>query len=211
MTRWIIAFFAIALLVLGGYRGYLWWAEDVEQQRAALESAPEADASLQPQPSDLALSQLGSGAGAGTAPGAAPAPIPARSGDPLAPAVIGGQINKCLINGQVTYTNEPCPEGTSADMAESTGTDPNGVTGSTGARAPMVAIRPVLPANDSPGQRAAECRFLAAEVSRLDYEFQQTLPPPVLDQIATDLRGLREHRAGLKCPGASKEDEASGN
>ena len=200
ITRWIIAVFAVALLLLGGYRGYQWWAEEAARQAAA--AVQPADTGVQSvqeaQPADLSLSGLGSGAGAGGRPdGEAPV---TRIGEPVAPAVLGGSVQKCLINGQVTYTNERCPEGTDMLAVQSTAIDPNGVTGSTGERAPVAAIRPALPAEASRSQRAAQCRYLTAEIARLDHEFQYPLPPPVLDQISSDLNELRGQGAALQCP-----------
>lgn len=105
-----------------------------------------------------------------------------RPGEPLPPAVIGARIHKCIVNGHVTYTNEACPAGATDEPAS--------VTAS------------LLSAGDRPSQREAACRFLAAEISRLNYEFQQMLPPPVLDEIASDLKGRREQAAHLNCSAA---------
>lgn len=49
--------------------------------------------------------------------------------------------------------------------------------------------------------RDAQCGYLAAEIARLGHEFDQPLPPPVLDQIAGQLKALRERNARLKCAG----------
>ena len=43
------------------------------------------------------------------------------------------------------------------------------------------------------------CRFLAAEIERLSYEFGQELPPPVLDPLSTRRGLLREQYQGGKC------------
>lgn len=47
--------------------------------------------------------------------------------------------------------------------------------------------------------RTSACRFLAAEIERLDYEFGQELPPPVLDHLSTRLALLRDQYHGGKC------------
>ncbi len=191
MTRWIIAVFALALLILGGYKGYQWWAAEhsvpVETEAAAPVSEPAASAAEQNTPDK---------------PADAPPP-PTGEADLRAPAVAGDNIiNKCVMGGQVTYTNDPCPEGSTTGTVEATAIDPNGVTGFTGDKAPAATER--APASDDPSQRAAECDYLAAEIARMDYEFKQPLPPPVLDQIATDLKNAREQGASLKCTGIPK-------
>ena len=184
-TRWIIAVFAIALLGLGGYRGYQWWVADVERQRVEAvqgqdnvtgptATTPESD--LAP-PSPVSVQPT------------KPSARPALSGEPLPPAVVGGRIQKCILDGKVTYTNEACPAGAALDPASDK----------------LAATAPFLAADARPSQRDAACRFLSAEISRLDYEFQQTLPPPVLDEIASDLKGLREQASHLKCPVALNE------
>ena len=40
-------------------------------------------------------------------------------------------------------------------------------------------------------QRRSVCGYLTAELNRLDYEFRQPLPPPVVDRIATEVAQLR--------------------
>ncbi|WP_028603798.1 hypothetical protein [Ottowia thiooxydans] len=201
-TRWIVVFFALALLVLGGYEGYRWWSASAERAETA---TTEPVAEVAPAVPSIA-----------SAPAAAPQPVPVQpaqaSPPPVteagiqAPAVVGTNIiNKCQLDGQVTFTNEPCPEGAVAVItpAEATAMDPNGVSGSTGDKASTDIAR--APLGGEPSQQEAECRYLAAEITRLNYEFQQSLPPPVLDQIATRLKGTRDRSAGLKCAGAPKE------
>ncbi|MCB2034422.1 MAG: hypothetical protein KDF57_14360, partial [Ottowia sp.] len=130
------------------------------------------------------------------------APSADQRGEPTAPAVAGdGSIRKCVVNGQTTYTNQPCPEGTEATTQPDSAVDANGVVGSTGEAltAPVVRERPFSPDGD-PSARESECGYLASEIERLRYEFDQPLPPPVLDQIAGRLKSLRDNSAQLKCP-----------
>ena len=202
-TRWIIALFAAALLLLGGYKGYQWWSASAERvQTAPAEAAPDiasmasaasaASQALQPVPVRPAQSS----------------PPPVAEGELQAPAVAGTNIiNKCELNGQVTFTNEVCPEGAVAMLApaEATAVDPNGVSGSTGEKAPVVDRVTLV---SEPSEQEAECSYLVAEITRLNYEFQQSLPPPVLDQIATRLKDMRDRSAGLKCVAAPKQESA---
>ncbi len=51
----------------------------------------------------------------------------------------------------------------------------------------------------SGSQRTATCRFLAAEIERLDYEFKQELPPPVLDHLSSRLAQWRSQYQAGKC------------
>ncbi|MBQ9577982.1 MAG: hypothetical protein IJR28_00460 [Ottowia sp.] len=47
--------------------------------------------------------------------------------------------------------------------------------------------------------RTSACRFLAAEIERLSYEFGQELPPPVLDHLSTRLGLVRDQYQDGKC------------
>ncbi len=190
MTRWIIAIFAMALLVLGGYKGYQWWTTEGDPSASAPTEAAPAAPIPEPMASSVALEAPASSSGSANS--------PAAEADLRAPAVVGDNIvNKCVQGGQVTYTNEPCPEGATVGTVDATAVDPNGVTGFTGDKAPLVTDRTAL--SDDPSRREAECHYLAAEITRMDYEFQQPLPPPVLDHLATNLKNAREQSTSLKC------------
>lgn len=193
MLRWVVAAAVVLLLMVGAYHAYEWLVSDVSQRRAVAEGrAPAPEQPVVP----------GAPAGSGPAPApavseTAPAPTPARA--PQAPAVVAGGVNKCVRDGHVTYTNEPCPEGSAPPSAVS-GMDANGVMGSVGNGVPVVVARPVLLANGSdPGHLDAVCRHLAAELERLDFEFRQPLPPPVLDHISSRLNTLRAQSQAAEC------------
>jgi hypothetical protein len=62
---------------------------------------------------------------------------------------------------------------------------------------------------DDPDQRRALCGYLAAELERLNSEFKQPLPPPVIDRIATEITRLGEQNSRYGCvvpaePGAAR-------
>jgi hypothetical protein len=126
---------------------------------------------------------------------------------PAGPAVAGLEgVNKCLVDGQVTYTNAPCPAGAAPEPPnvgepEVTGIDANGVTGSTGDTGTVRVARPAVfsATGHDPSQLTSMCSYWSAEIERLDFEFQQPLPPPVLDQISTHLANLREQFTQAKC------------
>ncbi|MDR1968510.1 MAG: hypothetical protein LBQ32_07455 [Burkholderiaceae bacterium] len=162
----------VALVILVAVVAYLTYARlaaNAGPGRAAVES-PQAAAS----------------AAADDEPKSAVSPAPPTEADaePPAPAVAGGSVNKCLINDQLTYTNSPCPEGSrpvNDDVA-------------------ATAARPAL--SDSANrisQQTADCSFLSAEIARLDYEFNQLLPPEVLDHISTRLAILRAQAEAARC------------
>ena len=202
LLRAIVTAVAVLVLLVGAWRAYEWLASDVARRRAVAEN----------------------GAAPASAPAGAtaPQPLPAPTGrtigppqpgatatDPAPPAVAGG-VNKCVVDGQVTYTNQPCPEGGASAPPTAAGTDANGVTGSTGEAVPRGLARPaVLSSGDDPSQHEADCRFLAAEIARLDYELRQPLPPPVLDGISTQLAGLRAQNRAAKCAPTPKATDAA--
>lgn len=190
--RWVLIAAALLLLAVGGYQAYQWLDRDVAQRRAVAEGAA-------PAPASAPAAAEPPAPAAPTRP-APPPPPGAAAREPLAPAVSGEAIHKCVSGGHVTYTNQPCPEGAAADAAPATGLDPNGVSGSAGDGLPVVVVaRPAPFATDDPSQRDAACRYLAAEIERLDFEFRQPLPPPVLDHISTLLGTLRAQSGAARC------------
>ncbi|MCL1961294.1 MAG: hypothetical protein FWG56_05895 [Desulfovibrionaceae bacterium] len=169
LARLVVILVALAALIAGAYRAYLWLVDDVSHRRAMAEHAIEASSSA-----DSA--------------GPPPPPGPVATGEPPAPAVAGGSVNRCAAGGQVIFTNTPCPEG-SRPIAADAIVEPS-----------PVATRPAaLSGGADASQQQADCNFLAAEITRLNYEFSQPLPPPVLDHISTRLAGLRAQADAARC------------
>ena len=189
--RWLLAAGLVLVIVVGAYQAYQWLVTDVERRRAVAEASAAAAAAPLAAPATLAASAPRS---------ERPAPPVAASEGP-APAV-SGAIHKCVRDGQVTYSNQPCPDGASAapPQADAAGTDANGVAGSVGDSVPaLLAARPASLDVGDPGQHSAVCGYLAAEIERLDFEFRQPLPPAVLDHISSQLAGLRAQHGGAHC------------
>ena len=190
LVRWIIRVFVVGLLLLGGYKGALWLQANRDTVLPALRQPP--------------FAPPGTGAQPPSASGQIGAQPPARPGasqpgnEPLAPAVLGGAgVHPCTINGQTTYTSRPCPPGSTANNSGI-----SGVSAQPGRESPPAA-------GDSQAAREAQCGYLAAETTRLGHEFDQLLPPPVLDQIAGRLKALRERSAQLKCASDAAPQAAS--
>jgi hypothetical protein len=167
----VAALAALAMLVVIAYLAFAWVAANVGSRRAVVES-PQATAAAAP---ERAVS---------------PPPSTAADAEPPAPAVAGGSVNKCVLDGQLTYTNAPCPEGSRLVNDD----------------APLTAVLP--PAfSDSANrisQQSADCNFLGAEITRLDYEFSQPLPPEILDHLSTRLADLRAQAETARCVPPSK-------
>lgn len=163
---------AVLVLLLVGWRAYDWFVRDVEQRRAVAEGRAPAP---QPAPEPTAGPEA-----------EAPA-VPAPGTEPLAPAVRGDAIHRCVRGAEVLFSNQACPPGFTADAGGA-------------AAAPAPAVRAVaLAGADDPAQRQAGCAYLTAEVERLDFEFQQPLPPPILDDISSRLLALRSQGERLRC------------
>lgn len=163
---------AMLVLLLVGWRAYDWFVHDVEQRRAVAEGRAPAP---QPAPEPEAGPEED-----------APA-VPAPGSEPLAPAVRGDAIHRCVRGAEVLFSNQACPPGFTADAGGA-------------AAVPTSAVRAaVLAGTDDPAQRQASCAYLAAEVERLDFEFQQPLPPPILDDISSRLLTLRSQGERLRC------------
>lgn len=131
--------------------------------------------------------------------GRAPAPAPAVPADdappapaaapqePAAPAVRGDAINRCVRGAEVLFSNQPCPPGFTLDA------------GRAGGAPAQAAPATLLAGADTPAEREALCAYVTAEVQRLDFEFQQPLPPPILDDISSRLLVLRSQGERLRC------------
>ena len=78
-----------------------------------------------------------------------------------------------------------------------------------GAAPPPAEPGSAVEADDATTARDAQCGYLAAETARLGHEFDQPLPPTVLDQIASRLKALRARSARLKCAGEPAAPAAS--
>ncbi len=195
--RWLLAVGVVAVIVVGAYQAYRWLVSDVERRRAVAVETPAAPPAATMAPK-LAPAES-------TPPPQAKAPAPAPATTPNegpAPAVTGQAIHKCVVDGQVSYSNQPCPDGaTSAPLQpDVAGADANGVTGSAGDSVPAVLVaRPAGLSVGDPGAKGAVCGYLQAEIERLDFEFKQTLPPAVLDHISSQLASLRARQGEAKC------------
>ena len=191
--RWLVAAALVLVIIVGAYQAYEWLVNDVARRRAVAE-APASAPTQHPAPDT-------------GAPAAEPARRTIRPAQPsappnegTAPAVTGEAIHKCVVDGQVTYTNQACPDGSSGGLMQATGADPNGVSGSAGDTVPSVLVaRPANLGAGDPSQQTALCGYLAAEIARLDFEFKQPLPPNVLDHISSQLSGLRAQHGAAKC------------
>jgi len=180
--RLLVTLIALAVLAAGAWQAYQWLVSDVERRRAVAEhggSAPPPAADT-----DAAAAPPPAARGAST-----PQLSLAATGEPVAPAVIGGAVNRCVRGGQVIFTAAKCPEG-SAAAADAAGANASGG---------LAAQAAIGAAGDEASQQQAECNFLSAELDRLGYEFRQPLPPPVLDQISTRLTALRAQSERAKC------------
>lgn len=178
--RWLLLLAALLALALAAWHGWGWLQDYVAQRSAAAEGSAPAPPSAPPAaPTEPAAPPVA------MAPSPAPAPA---TGEPAAPAVTGEAIRRCVQpDGQLTFTNQACPPGSSAEAPPPAAAQP----------APALAVH--FDSGEDPSQHAASCHFLSAEIERLDYEFRQPLPPPVLDLISTRLGGLRGESAQGGC------------
>ena len=200
--RWVITGIALVLLVVLAWRAYEWFSADVAKRRAVASGAapaPQAPPDTQPPPLP--------GAPAGPVPRTVTPPAPMTPAAPAGPAVSGLEgVNKCVVDGQVTYTNAPCPPGAAPEpptvsQPDTAGTDADSAPGAEGDAGAVRVPRPAAfgPTGHDPSQLTSMCAYWSAEMERLDFEFQQPLPPPVLDQVSTHLGKLREQFTQAKC------------
>lgn len=175
--RQVLTGVLLLVLLVASWRAYDWFVDNVAQRQAIAEGRLPNPAAAPADDSNLATS-------------AQPMPSAAPAADTMAaPAVRGDAIHRCVQGDREVFTNQACPEGFVADSGLS-------------ANAPrlVAATVPQDGGNTSPEQRIALCQYLLAEVQRLNFEFQQPLPPPVLDRISTRLGVLRDQGEQLQCP-----------
>lgn len=127
---------------------------------------------------------------AGAAEAQAPAPAQPTESPQAGPE--GKGAHSCFVNGKWMRTEGRCPLGSERPAA------------ATPARADLPLPAPPPGEVDS-GPRGAWCAYLLAEITRLDFEFKQNLPPPVLDRISTRLHTLRARNADGGCPAPPRE------
>lgn len=201
LLRWALVGVALLILALVGYKAAHWFADDGAPADADQVKTQAEARTTPPSPS----TQTESAGPAPTAPAVVGRTVrpPQPSAPPARATAPGDAINKCVVDGQVTYTNGACPEGAVASRVDASSTNPAVAPGFAAG-----ALEPVALAGADPSQQDAECRFLTAEITRLDYEFKQLLPPPVLDQISGRLRERRDRAAALKCAPVKAADVA---
>jgi hypothetical protein len=61
-----------------------------------------------------------------------------------------------------------------------------------------------------PDQRRSMCGYLAAELERLNHDFKQPLPPPIVDRIATEIEPLRAQLNHYGCVPSGAQNDSSG-
>ena len=118
LWRWLVAAALVLVIIVGAYQAYGWLVNDVARRRAVAE-APAPASTQHPAPDT----------GAPTAEPARRTIRPAQPSAPpnegTAPAVTGEAIHKCVVDGQVTYTNQACPDGSSGGLMQAAGADPS--------------------------------------------------------------------------------------
>lgn len=181
---WIVTLVALVVLFVGAWKAYQWLAGDVAHRRALAEGA------AAPAPAASAPAVV-----------TAPALTTATPDDPPPPAVTGQAVNRCVQDGVVLFTNQPCPTGSATDG----GAARSMFAPAVGGPVPVGGARQTADA-DNASLHDGACRYLAAEVERLAFEFRQPLPPPVLDQISTHLTALRSQSERAGCPALPRLD-----
>ena len=109
-----------------------------------------------------------------------------------------GDVRKCLVDGQVTYTNGECAAGSEVQAVD---TSPAvGASQNAGVRYETVRTVPRMGVSAGPVSDAANCTFLDGEIDRLRAESQASALPEVLRADSrAKLDQVRAKAAALKC------------
>ncbi|MDR0458792.1 MAG: hypothetical protein LBH10_07195 [Burkholderiaceae bacterium] len=81
--------------------------------------------------------------------------------------------------------------------------------GNTPSPAPAATADGALGDINDPNQRRSVCGYLAAQSDRLNYEFKQPLPPPVIDHIATEVEQARAQASRYSCVSGATQNSPS--
>lgn len=193
----VVLILALLALVWISWQGYRWLQDDAQQRRAVAEGR----AAL-PGDAEGAEADAASVLPALDARPAVPVTAASAPDEPRAPAVAGEILHKCLEDGRIVFSRRPCPEGTEVLTTAVTGLDAQGVQGRAGDPQFGLPSASTSWSRAEDNQRAAACAHLSAEIERLEFEFAQALPPPVLDHVSTRLGLLRSRSQDLRCPQA---------
>lgn len=181
--RQVLTGVLLLVLLVASWRAYDWFVDNVAQRQAIAEGRLPNPAAP---PADAAVTTENQPS------------VPSVLPTPDEPAVRGDAIHRCVQGDREVFTNQACPEGFAAD---------SGLPAR--ARQAVAATVPHDSGATSPDQRIALCHYLLAEVQRLDFEFGQPLPPPVLDRISTRLGVLRDQGEQLRCTWAKASTDAT--
>lgn|GEM_PF-3273779 len=102
------------------------------------------------------------------------------------------------LTGPVTETDSNSPADSTQITAAQALAGAELASSTASPTAPLTAVANLGNIND-PDQRRSVCGFLTAEFGRLNYEFHQPLPPPVVDRVATEVAQLREQVSRFSC------------
>lgn len=134
-------------------------------------------------------------------------PVPAYPGEDSSART----VNKCTINGKVTYTEGGCPSGATAKQLR-VDAAPIGMLSPLASPSPMQQSPPssvpvdTVPAQSIPQRaqppafdRAAECRFLDAEIQKLDAWARQPQSGQMQDWIRDQRKKARDRQFEIRC------------
>lgn len=122
-------------------------------------------------------------------------------------------IYRCTVDGETTYSNEPCPRARVVDTRPAVASyaatpvqrraSPPAVSESpTPVRAAAVTVEsptPARAAEDGQAKRDARCKWLAAAIESIDAQARRALPASEQDRLRESRRKLVDEQYALKC------------
>jgi hypothetical protein len=179
------------------YKSFLWWETQRKPVKAII---PSVEVSV-PQPAPVEIKQVYQPPSQPIQQGANTRPAPVHSGDRT--------VTKCMVNGQVIFTDRDCPNGakessvtvntanvgTVAPRDQETAPEP-------GQQRNVVTTTTTYTTNGAAANasgRAAECSYLGIRIKQIDSQARQPLSGQAQDGLSAEKARLRSKQYELHC------------
>lgn len=116
-----------------------------------------------------------------------------------------GVVTKCLLNGQVIFTDRKCPSGASASRVAvnasnfGTVTAPLAIPASPQVQQEIVVQQPVAETQHVASTHSLECNVLKQQIDQIDAMARQPLSTQSQDNLSAQRKTIRSRQYSLRC------------